>query len=301
MSMTTNDILKQGGLYDDVIGVVGDYLYGTKAQYKEVMNDVIRDIDIIARNKICNRSHFREMRTIYGFIRSRRFMMSEMYDALFQKNMSYNEYMWSIQNRPLMMELTKRFINKLKMDMRGATAAEQKFMTKFYTNKDYFEGMLYRQTDDPANIINNIMPYLRLPWKYDEQNKFMDVFRQIRDTYRSKHKLTWNKKFNDIYLIYENDFVIMRCYKIKDNNLYVVVKPKYLFCQHTRCRALCQDADWYEGRRLYKKLKIQTDKNGDRYVRFTTRIYKHNQKSSRRQTLKRYEKHMTVQNHHLYC
>ena len=287
--MTTNAILRSKGLYDDVIGVIGDFLFGARDYYKVVFNMILkkeREDDMI-----CILQHFRLTKNCRNIFNNYR-------GHTIKHSMSYNKY---IQTHrlvlPAHMELFTRQVAKHKslitqskrthkrlgitterkeLEFLRYFGINEKFYNKFILNPEYFEGSI---TTGKGNIK---IPYFTPP-PINIQQKQCYVITQIKqyneDKIEKKRREENTKPFGAGYIIDENDFIQIKVIKERSGPegrtraqtriLNCIITAKGVKCSHEKCALI-----YRENKVKTKKISypIRIGEDGIRYILYKSPI-----------------------------
>ena len=287
--MTTNAILRSKGLYDDVISVVGDFLFGTRDYYKVVFNltlkkerenDMIYILQHIKLTKDC------------------KYIFRQFREHTIKHSMTYNKYIHIYRNiLPAHMELFTRQVSKHKALITqsklthkrlGRTTERkelefirnwdinEKFYNKFILNPEYFEGNVITK----KGIIK--IPYLKAPYsniQYKHNKVTIQLKQYHEDKLEEKRRKENTKPFGAGYIIDENDFIQIKVIKERSGPegrtrtqtriLNCIITAKGVKCSHEKCALI-----YRENKVKTKKISypIHIGEDGIRYIIYKSPI-----------------------------
>ena len=277
-NMTTNAILRSKGLYEDVIWMIGDFLHGTRDNYKRIYRQCIgRDMERKVLMDYC----FLDMR----LTKNCRYIFSQFNRYTESNSISYNKYVrLNRHTAPAHMELFTRQVakhkalinqSKLTHERLGKTTERkelelirnyninEKFYNKFIFNPDYFEGTVYILSRPAKHI-----PYFVAP-PFAFQVNYREVVQKIKDNHKIKMEKIRRKEntkpFGAGYIIEENEFIQIKVIKERNNKLNCLITAKGVTCGHITCNSI------YEQHKVKTKkitYPIKIGEDGVRFIRF---------------------------------
>ena len=280
--MTTNAILRSKGLYDDVISVVGDFLFGTRDYYKVVFNrtlkkeregDMIYILQHFRLTKDCRNifSHFKghtvEHSMSYNkFIRTYRFILPAHIELFTRQVAKHKSLITQSKITHKRLGITTE---RKELELIRYWDINEKFYNKFILNPEYFEGIVHTKKGTIK------IPYFKAP-HIDIQQKKAIVTNQLKqyneDKLEKKRREENTKPFGAGYIIDENDFIQIKVIKERSGPktqpnparlLNCIITAKGVKCSHEKCALI-----YRENKVKTKKISypIHIGEDGIRYI-----------------------------------
>ena len=267
---TTNSLLKAKGLYDDVIHVIGDFLYGTKMEYKRIFSESV--VSILNPHLLRNRFIYPEHGMLGNTIDAK-WSFADFNECRKRRSISYNQYIWeNRQFAPLTamymvrkvreyiarieqadrthLRLTGYYFRKEKMIFNKTFGIDEYYINHFFKNPDYYEGEISYENYGANGIYARktmTFPYFKTPPR-DIQKKKREVCIQLKTNYNLKQREKQRSEFKKGYILIENDFLKIEVERVANGKLYCKQTAKPLTCNHRVCES------------IYKRNKIKTKK-----------------------------------------
>ena len=271
---TTNSLLKAKGLYDDVIHVIGDFLYGTKKDYKRIFSKSAEQIKLEPRDRLNMTYHMRgNYGGMLGNTTDAKWAFADFNECRKRLSISYNQYIWeNRQYAPLTAmymvrkvreyiarieqanrthhRLTGCFYRKKKMIFNEAYGIDERYITTYFRFPDYYEGEISIAKKNEWRHFDTItFPYFKTPPRHIQTQK-RDVCLQLKTNYNLKEREKKRSEFKKGYILIENDFLKIEVERVANGKLYCKQTAKPLTC--SRGHSICE--------RIYKRNKIKTKK-----------------------------------------
>lgn len=326
---TTNSLLKAKGLYDDVIHVIGDFLYGTKKDYKRMFSKSAEQIKLEPQDRLKRNYHMRVYHGMLGNTTDAKWSFADFNECRKRRSISYNQYIWeNRQFAPLTVmymvrkvreyiarieqanrthkRLTGYYYRKDKMIFNKTFGIDERYITNYFRIPDYYEGEISYENYGVNGIHARktmTFPYFKTPPR-DIQKKKRAVCIQLKTNYDLKQREKQRSEFKKGYILIENDFLKIEVERVANGKLYCKQTAKPLTCNHRICDRIFKRNKIMTKKMTYDIREIEPCETGQppiRYVSFMVGIITHNQPYDTRERHERREFMLECDTGHNMC